>query len=1036
LYVVLLSAVAGPGVSYAQKETPAATRQYAAAARLQNLKSYDLAAEAWVRFIDDFKTDPRVDEAFYNLGVCYYLDDKLDLAVKSFEIVIERFPKLEKLEAAYLYLGAAQSGIAQTGKTEMYDAAVKTLDTLIAKFPQGEYVANALYYKAEALYTQGKRKEAALAYGELIYKYPKHSLAADGTYALGVCQEDLGQPDAAGKTYDQFLKDFSQHPLATEVTLRRGNTLYETGQYAEAIKRFAAAAAAEGFAMADFATVRQADCLAQAKQYVEAAALYLSVPAKFPKSGQIERATLAGGKCYYLGGKYPEVRKALAPSLAGGGAASYEAAHWIARSWLKEKQPAKALEVITKVLPKARADKDPMAVQLLMDQADAIYDTPQRRGESVEFYAAVVGAAPKDPIAPQALYMAAFAALEQGKTDTALKYADTFLFTYPKHDLVADVTHIKAESHLLLGETDEAAPLYEALLKKYSKHPDAELWTVRRALLSFLKKDYEGTIASLGSAEIRRPDLVAQAQYLVGSCQLELKQYKEAVESLKAALAAQPNWSQADENLLALARAYGQSGDHEQAKASAARLIADFPKSTVLDKAHYRLGEYSYLGGDLNEAAAAYRKVIDTWPKSSLVPYALHELGCVEMELKDGAASEATLSKFLTQFPQHALAASARFSRGMARHRLQQYEPAAQDLEAFLAAGPQGPEKSDARYLLGLCQMGIEKHADAVATLQTLLEEDPGYARTDSVLYQLAWALKLSNRPSDADKTFEKLAAGHPDSPHTAEAFYHLGEFAYQNEDYKRAALSYFESQQRAGESDLGEKSSHKLGWAYYHQNDLDKAEKTFRFQLTKYPRGPLAADAAFMEAECFFKQNRFQEALAAFEGIKSLSNADFQTLRLLHAGQAAGQLKQWEKSLELLDQCTDQFPNSPYAAEAYFERGRAHQSLNDDKPALNCYEQVISLTDAEVAARAQFRIGEIQFGRKDHKEAIKSYFKVMDGYSYPTWQAEATFEAARCFEVLEKPDQATKLYEELIEKYPKSDKVPLAKKRIEGLTG
>ena len=62
-------------------------------------------------------------------------------------------------------------------------------------------------------------------------------------------------------------------------------------------------------------------------------------------------------------------------------------------------------------------------------------------------------------------------------------------------------------------------------------------------------------------------------------------------------------------------------------------------------------------------------------------------------------------------------------------------------------------------------------------------------------------------------------------------------------------------------------------------------------------------------------------------------------------------------------------------------------------------------------------------------------YYKVIYGYSYETWQAEATFEAARCFEVLEKTDQAVKLYQELLEKFPESARAPATKQRIQQLT-
>ena len=42
--------------------------------------------------------------------------------------------------------------------------------------------------------------------------------------------------------------------------------------------------------------------------------------------------------------------------------------------------------------------------------------------------------------------------------------------------------------------------------------------------------------------------------------------------------------------------------------------------------------------------------------------------------------------------------------------------------------------------------------------------------------------------------------------------------------------------------------------------------------------------------------------------------------------------------------------------------------------------------------------------------------------------------QAARCFEVLKKTPQAIKQYQTLVEKFPNSDKVPLAKERIKAL--
>ena len=161
-----------------------------------------------------------------------------------------------------------------------------------------------------------------------------------------------------------------------------------------------------------------------------------------------------------------------------------------------------------------------------------------------------------------------------------------------------------------------------------------------------------------------------------------------------------------------------------------------------------------------------------------------------------------------------------------------------------------------------------------------------------------------------------------------------------------------------------------------------------------------------------------------------------FGELVLLHSAQAASQLKKWPEALAFIDTFLKESSKSSYLPEALYEQGWALKNSGKLKEATAAFEQVVEKSDREVAARAQFMIGEIQFEQKEYKEAVSSYFKAIYGFGdrYPRWQAEALFEAARCFELLSKPDQALKHYEELVQKHPRSDKVPQAKERVTAL--
>ncbi len=417
----------------AEGSSDAAVRQFREAVAFQNREAYDLAVDEWEKFLEKFPTDPLAGKAQHYAGVCYQAEKKLDDARTAYEKTIAKYPDLDLLDLTYLNLGSTYLTLAQAGKPDLFDKASEAFNNVLTKFPKSAQAAAATYYLGESLYDRNKKDDAVKQWLDLVKKYPDSPLLPEALYSAGVTQEELKHNDQAGATYDTFLKDFPQHPHANEVAIRKGETLMAQGKFAEAEKRFASAASIKDFDLADHAMLRQGAALYDQKKYAEAAAVYAGLIEKFPKSKNVGDATLAAGKCFYLAGNYADARKWLDKARGLGGETAADATHWAARSLLKEKQPAEALKVIEKALADAPADKKP--VSLLLDQADASFELPDRRSAAVGQYAAVADKFPNDPLAPQARYMAGFAALGNGDAATALDQAQKFLKAHPDHAL-------------------------------------------------------------------------------------------------------------------------------------------------------------------------------------------------------------------------------------------------------------------------------------------------------------------------------------------------------------------------------------------------------------------------------------------------------------------------------------------------------------------------------------------------------------------------------------------------------------------------
>ncbi len=1008
-----------------------AKRLYASAVALQNKGNFQLAAEEWGDFLKRFPQDPMADRAWHYRGVCLFQSKQLDEAKACFEHVRRDYPNSELAEPNGLYLGTT---LQLQGTPDALTAAVGVFQEHLKAHPGGKFAAQALFNLGDCFYALKQPKEAVVQYERLLKEFSESPLAPDATYALGVTHQELKDPNAAKAQFEALLRKWPDFPLVGEVEFRIGETFAEAKQYPEAVEWFAKAAGRPESNLVDFAQYRQAGALVELKKYDEAAALYAAVAEKYPESRFAVPAALAAGKCAFLSGKYDTARTTLEPLARAEGDAAQEAAHWIARAWLKEGKPEDALRVLEAVLPKAEAG--PWAAQLHLDKAEAVAAIPRRRGEAIGLFEEAARRFPQDAVAPQAIYLGAFTALETGQFEQSLRLAESFLKTHSDDPLATDVRFIEAESRLQLNQAPEAEKGYAALLSAAPESPEAANWRVRLGLARNLQKKHAEAVETLkGSVEGLKPKAVqAEGYRVLGDAYTALDQFPEAIAAYGASLELEPDGKQADEVLLALSGAYRQREDWKSAESTIRKLLEQFPESPLTVRAKYRLAEFAYAQDDLKAAAKAYEEVLADEAAGDLKPFALSGLGWTRLGLNEFAEAEKTLDRLIGEYPKSPLIPRARYARGMARQQLGKFGEAGEDVRALLTSNPTKEEMADALYVLGLCQVGMKNFDEATKTFERLLHDYPDHASADAVLYELAWSQKERKQEEEAAAGFRRLIEQYPKSPLVPEAHFRLGEHAYDRGEFPDAAVAFYAAMDQSGEKPLGDKAAHRLGWAYYRAKKYEEAIQTFQYQRTTWKDSPLFQDALFMEAECLFEQEKYEPALKLYESLGKPSTEAFEVVAALHAAQAAAKLGQWEKSLKLLEDCIAAHPETSYMPELLCEQGWALQNLKRYDEAVPLYQRVIESTNRETAAKAQFMIGEILFEKKEYQEAIRAFYKVIYGYSYPRWQADATYESGRCFEMLKNTKQAKEHYLDLIRKYPRSDRVEPAREQLRRL--
>ena len=282
-----------------------------------------------------------------------------------------------------------------------------------SKFPKGKHVEEALFYQGESLYAQGKKAEAVAAYERLVKDFAKSKRRADALYALGVAQEELGKYAEAGKTYDVFLKEFADSPLATEVRMRKAETVLQAGDVAAAAKMFGEVAAVKDFAVGrPRALSAGVSAWPSSTSSPRPARCTPSVATDFPQVGlrrrcdDRRRPLLLPGRQARRRGQ-PGSQKAVD---AQGCQLRRSGPLALPHSDQSGRKPPKPPSWRRKQL--AAGGESPFAANLKLDQADALYEIPDKRAESLALYAKFAADHPQHELAPQALYNAAFTALE------------------------------------------------------------------------------------------------------------------------------------------------------------------------------------------------------------------------------------------------------------------------------------------------------------------------------------------------------------------------------------------------------------------------------------------------------------------------------------------------------------------------------------------------------------------------------------------------------------------------------------------------
>ncbi len=1050
------------------------------AAGLHNSGEYELAAQKWQELLQKFPETPLSNKARYYLGVCQYSLQDFQAAAETFRETIDKASgdsTFNNMPDAYLLYGYSQFSLAKAQQVQDEEQAARLIadaigayDTLLEKFPEHKLVQDAYYFKGEALYLGGNLDQAIAAYQTLVDGFPQGSFYQQALFYLGETQFESGDFQSASESGKRFLSEFADGSFVDQVRMRipsagiqlalaaaNAGEAESAGElFKSAETELAALAADESFAARDDALFKQAFCILHQQRIEEAAQTYARLAESFPESARAAEAAISAGRFFFKANNYALAKQWLGHVERAENQYFLEANHWLCRIGLLEGEFAETLERAVAALKQATGS--PLEISLMLDAGDALFEIAERRGEAAAFYQQAAEKFPTHELAPQALYNAAFTQMNVGNFDQAKQLAETFAQKYTTHEFYPDVREITAEIHMKQNDLLNAQQTFEEIAARFHDHPNRDRWNNRVGWVRFLQQDYDEVIAWLRPlvTDFRNPSDQAEALFRIASSQFQLQQFEKSKEACQESLVADKNWNQVDQVYLLLGRSEHALGNLDGALEVLKKLISDRPNSALMSETNYRIAEIYYEQQEFTLAREQYQKVIDL-NESEFMPYALYGIAWLEMKQEQFDDAIRSFDRIVSDYSGHALENDALLGRGMS-HRLKgNLEAAIEDLDLVSKASVSDDQKLSAMYERGLAEVGLARWEAAIDTFSTLIEKAPQSALTDRYLYELAWAQHEHGSETESANNFAQLAQQFPASPLAAESHFRAALFAYQNKDYSQAIEGFEACKTLTTSESLKEKAMFRLAWSHFHLGQFNESHDGFKAQVDAFPQGELAVDALTMIGESLHKSNQHALAVTAYRvAIPELAKSTTATpgmelLSRLHGAQSANLAHDYTVALEFAAPIIEQKPEWEFLPETWFEIGLAHHGLGENEQAIEAWERVVGTFNA-TGARARFMLGETLFGQKKFDEAVQQFKLVIFGYGgdlatdqVKKWQANSAYEAARCNFVristttdaaLKQSliDEATKMFQMVVDKYPDSSFVEDSRKNLNTL--
>lgn len=901
----------------------------------------------------------------YQVAETYFLQQNFDGAAIEYKRYAELFPKSDVAGKAYFYSGWSEFN------AKKYDECIQTLNAMLQAYPNDKYACDAMFRIGSAYFEKGDYQTAADMSQQVLDKYPNNPIIAQAEYLKANAYDKLGRSEEAITAYRHVRGLYDRMFELLRGSFREGKNL-------------------------DFESYREL----------------------------FETSSLRVAEIYRKNNQFDEAFKEL-----------------IAVQEIAEERFYKA-KVQMRIGDNYMEWKH-------FDDAWSAYD------QVINLYADTPYPANAQYNKGEARYYAdKYAEARQDYLDLVTKYPDT------DTELRAAALYNAGWCSEKLDETDKALEYYGQVVENFSRSERAPACHLRMAALTYKKGQVPEAVAIYQRIidESQNPKTDSDAYYGLGVLYQEQGQADKAIEAfMMVSKDARDTYVAA---LTAAVNLHAKNGNNQEARRLLETVVKEVAGDHELEaQAYYQIAQLDLNNEKYPEALTGFTRVIEQYgdtPQGRDAHYGrgvvLHHLGQPEKALVD-------FQQILDAKVAPLLLNRAKYSMALSSSAVGKDAETLQLLNEVINWG--GDENLVRSARLKLIAMAEKKDpAEAVKTYEAMLPSMTTPEDQQWIWGRLAGAyFKLGQYDKSLDFAQRLLSMGGASEENTVNALFGQGNSYFKLGDYNNAITSYRKVVEQYPKAPLAKNAMFQLGVAYNTLSTqrlemLPLVVTTFREFHDKYPDDENAVHAHYFAGWALYRIGNWKEVIKEFtELADQYPKSDYASEVLYRAGEAIFNQRvtveerdnNFNTAVNYFDRVVNNYPNSEYVDDALYSKAWCMINLKRESDAMAIFSTIVARFPTDrYGARSQFTVGDYYYGIKDYDNATSSYQKFLDLYPEDKLTTQQDKQLRRKASALleqlseinaynlyvqgqqlfdeKKYDEAVKIFEDVIQKFPESD--------------